>query len=198
MAKPSRTKVKLRRGSDQITIVVPRKQKLSKEAVHQVAFTLMIDLVATVLLGFAAGVAINLSLGNKVGSGYLFGLVLALIIGLWVLGMAFNNSAEMCKQLFSDTFISIDRKQLAISTQFWRYDWGTLRRIKVKDIKKIVITDFKYIEGINPDQAPCFLVLELDSGTVNLFGAEHQLSKSEAKWLGKELSRWLNIKFMVE
>ena len=87
---------------------------------------------------------------------------------------------------------------MSLSTQFWRFDWGTLRRIKVKDITQIVVTEYKYIEGIDPSKLPCFLVLELDSGTVNLFTAEHRLSRAEAKWLGKELSRWLNVRLVME
>jgi hypothetical protein len=130
--------------------------------------------------------------GAELGAG------ISALIGLWLLGMAFSNSKEMCKQLFSDTSVSIDQKSMSLSTQFWRFDWGTLRRIKVKDITQIVVTEYKYIEGVDPNKSPCFLVLELDSGTVNLFAAEHRLSRAEAKWLGKELSRWLNVRLVME
>jgi hypothetical protein len=198
MAKPPKTKVKLRRSGDQLCIVVPRKQQLSKEAIHQIVITMMIDVMALACLGFTAGVIISANLGKSLGVGAELGAGISALIGLWLLGMAFSNSKEMCKQLFSDTSVSIDQKSMSLSTQFWRFDWGTLRRIKVKDITQIVVTEYKYIEGVDPNKSPCFLVLELDSGTVNLFAAEHRLSRAEAKWLGKELSRWLNVRLVME
>jgi hypothetical protein len=198
MAKPPKTKVKLRRSGDLLTVVVPRKQQLSKEAIHQIVITLAIDAMALICLGFTAGVIISNNLGRNPGVGAGLGAGISAIIGIWLLGMAFSNSKEMCKQLFSDTSVSIDQKNMSLSTQFWRFDWGTLRRIKVKDITQIIVTEYKYIEGVDPSKSPCFLVLELDGGTVNLFAAEHRLSRAEAKWLGKELSRWLNVRLVME
>jgi hypothetical protein len=198
MAKPPKTKIKLRRSSEQLNIVVPRKKKISREAVHQIVVTLAIDLMAAFLLGYVAWVVISVNLKINIGIGHALGAGIAAIAGIWLLGMAFNNSVEMCKQLFSDTSVSIDQKIMSLSTQFFRFDWGTLRRIKVKDITRIVVTEYQYIEGVDPTNSPCFLVLELDSGTMNLFAAEHRLSKDEAKWLGKELSRWLNVRLIME
>jgi hypothetical protein len=198
MAKPPKTKVKLRRSGDQLTVVVPRKQQFSKEAIHQIVITLAIDVMALVCLGFTAGVITSTNLGKNPGAGAGLGAFISAIVGLWLLGMAFSNSKEMCKQLFSDTSVSIDQKNMSLSTQFWLFDWGTLRRIKIKDITQIIVTEYKYIEGVDPSKSPCFLVLELDSGTVNLFNAEHRLSRAEAKWLGKELSRWLNVRLVME
>jgi hypothetical protein len=198
MAKPSKTKIKLRKNGEQLNIVVPRKKKFSKEAIHQIVITLAIDLMAVFLLGYVAWVVISVNLKLNINIGHFLGAGLAVIVGIWLLGMAFSNSAEMCKQLFSDTSVSIDQKSMSLSTQFFRFDWGTLRRIKVKDITRIVVTEYQYIEGINHDNSPCFLVLELDGGTMNLFAAEHRLSKAEAKWLGKEISRWLNVRLIME
>jgi hypothetical protein len=198
MAKPPKTKIKLRKIGDQLNIVVPRKQKFSMEAIHQVAITVAIDLAAVFLLGYATWVITSINLKINVGPGHILGAIIASIGGIWLLGMAFSNSTEMCKQLFSDTSVSIDQKNMSLSTQFFLFDWGTLRRIKVKDITRIIVTEYKYIEGIDPTKSPCFLVLELDSGTVNLFATEHRLSRDEAKWLGKELSRWLNVRLVVD
>ncbi len=198
MAKPPKTKIKLRRSGEQLNIVVPRKKKISSEAVHQIVVTLAIDLMAAFFLGYVAWVIISVNLKINIGIGHALGAGIAAIAGIWLLGMGFNNSVEMCKQLFSDTSVSIDQKIMSLSTQFYRFDWGTLRRIKVKDITRIVVTEYQYIEGVDPANSPCFLVLELDSGTMNLFAAEHRLSKDEAKWLGKELSRWLNVRLIME
>ena len=198
MAKPPKTKIKLRRSGEQLNIVVPRKKKISREAVHQIVVTLTIDLMAVFLLGYVAWVIISVNLKINIGIGHALGAGIAAFAGIWLLGMAFNNSVEMCKQLFSDTSVSIDQKIMSLSTQFFRFDWGTLRRIKVKDITRIVVTEYQYIEGVDSTNSPCFLVLELDSGTMNLFAAEHRLSKDEAKWLGKELSRWLNVRLIME
>jgi hypothetical protein len=198
MAKPPKTKIKLHKNGEQLNIVVPRKKKFSKEAIHQIVITLAIDLMAVFLLGYVAWVVISVNLKLNINIGHFLGAGLAVIVGIWLLGMAFSNSAEMCKQLFSDTSVSIDQKSMSLSTQFFRFDWGTLRRIKVKDITRIVVTEYQYIEGINHDNSPCFLVLELDGGTMNLFAAEHRLSKAEAKWLGKEISRWLNVRLIME
>jgi hypothetical protein len=198
MAKPPKTKIKLRRVGEQLNIVVPRKQKFSMEAIHQVAITIAIDLAALFLAGYVAWVIISINLKINVGPGHMLGAVIASISGIWLLGMAFGNSTEMCKQLFSDTSVLIDQKTMSLSTQFLIFDWGTLRRIKVKDITRIIVTEYKYIEGVDPTKSPCFLVLELDSGTVNLFATEHRLSRAEAKWLGKELSRWLNVQLLID
>jgi hypothetical protein len=205
MAKPPKTKIKLRKTGEQLDVVVPRKQQLSREAVHQVVLTTVVNIIALFLVGFNlwAGININrlMSAGDE-SRGIIVGwsvvLLFAIPLALWVVGAAFKNSAEMCKQVFSDTSVSINNTHLAMSTEFMRFDWGTFRRIKVKDITRVVVTDYKYIDGIDPAQSPCFLVLELDSGTVNLFAAEHRLSKDEAKWLGKELSRWLNVRLIME
>jgi hypothetical protein len=205
MARPPKTKIKLRKSSEQLDVVVPRKPQLSREAVHQVALTTVVNAIALFLVGFNlwAGININrlMSAGDEargVVVGWSVVLLFVIPLALWVVGAAFKNSAEMCKQVFSDTSVSINNTHLAMSTEFMRFDWGTFRRIKVKDITRIVVTDYKYIDGIDPAQSPCFLVLELDSGTVNLFAAEHRLSKDEAKWLGKELSRWLNVRLIME
>jgi hypothetical protein len=198
MAKPPRTKIKLHKSGEQLNIIVPRKKKFSREAIHQIVITSMIDLMAVFLLGYVAWVVISVNLKLNINIGHFLGAGLAVIAGIWLLGMAFNNSAEMCKQLFSDTSVSIDQKNMSLSTQFFRFDWGTLRRIKVKDITRIVVTEYQYIEGVDSDNSPCFLVLELDGGTMNLFAAEHRLSRAEAKWLGKELSRWLNVRLIME
>ncbi len=205
MAKPSKTKIKLRKNGEQLDVVVPCKRQLSKEAIHQIALTTVVDVIALFLVGFNiwVGITINrlMSMGDETRGlivGWSIVLLFVIPLALWVVGAAFKNSAEMCKQVFSDTSVSINSTHLAMSTEFMRFDWGTFRRIKVKDITRIVVTDYKYIDGVNPGQAPCFLVLELDSGTVNLFAAEHRLSKDEAKWLGKELSRWLNVRLIME
>lgn len=205
MAKPPKTKIKLRKNGEQLDVVVPRKRQLSKEAVHQVALTTVVNAIALFLVGFNIWVGTNIrslmsssdeSRGLVVGWSVV--LLFVIPLALWVVGAAFKNSAEMCKQVFSDTSVSINNTHLAMSTEFMRFDWGTFRRIKVKDITRVVVTDYKYVDGINPAQSPCFLVLELDSGAVNLFAAEHRLSKDEAKWLGKELSRWLNVRLIME
>ncbi len=205
MAKPPKTKIKLRKSGEQLDVVVPRKRQLSKEAVHQVALTTVVNAIALFLVGFNLWVGININRLASTGdeargliAGWSVVLLFVIPLALWVVGAAFKNSAEMCKQVFSDTSVSINNTHLAMSTEFMRFDWGTFRRIKVKDITRIVVTDYKYIDGIDPAQSPCFLVLELDSGTVNLFAAEHRLSKDEAKWLGKELSRWLNVRLIME
>jgi hypothetical protein len=201
MAKPSKTKVKLRKLGDQLNILVPRKQKLNKEGIHQVVITTVIDAVTVLLMGFNIWVILNIQRLISDGGlvvGLLAGLLFSLPLGLWMMGAAFKNSAEMCKQLFSDTSVSIDQKHMALSTQFSYFDWGTLRRIKVKDITRVIVTEYQYIEGVDPSKSPCFVVLELDSGTLNLFNVEHGLSKAEAKWLGKEISRWLNIGLVME
>lgn len=198
MAKPPKTKIKLYRSGEQLNIVVPRKKKISREAIHQIVITSAIDLMAVFLLGYVAWVVVSVNLRLNINVGHFLGAGLATIAGIWLLGMAFSNSVEMCKQLFSDTSVSIDQKSMSLSTQFFRFDWGTLRRIKVKDITRIVVTEYQYIEGVDADNSPCFLVLELDGGTMNLFAAEHRLSKAEARWLGKELSRWLNVRLVME
>lgn len=198
MAKPPKTKIKLYRSGEQLNIVVPRKKKISREAIHQIVITSAIDLMAVFSLGYVAWVVISVNLRLNINVGHFLGAGLATIAGIWLLGMAFSNSVEMCKQLFSDTSVSIDQKSMSLSTQFFRFDWGTLRRIKVKDITRIVVTEYQYIEGVDADNSPCFLVLELDGGTMNLFAAEHRLSKAEARWLGKELSRWLNVRLVME
>jgi hypothetical protein len=205
MAKPPKTKIKLRKTGEQLDVVVPRKQQLSREAVHQVVLTTVVNVIALFLVGFNLWAGININRLTSAGDesrglvvGWSVVLLFAIPLALWVVGAAFKNSAEMCKQVFSDTSVSINNTHLAMSTEFMRFDWGTFRRIKVKDITRIVVTDYKYIDGIDPAQSPCFLVLELDSGTVNLFAAEHRLSKDEAKWLGKELSRWLNVRLIME
>jgi hypothetical protein len=198
MAKPPRTKIKLHKNGEQLNIIVPRKKNFSREAIHQIVITVAIDLMAVFSLGYVAWVVISVNLKLNINIGHFLGAGFAMIAGIWLLGMAFSNSAEMCKQLFSDTSVSIDQKSMSLSTQFFRFDWGTLRRIKVKDIARIVVTEYQYIEGVDPDNSPCFLVLELDGGTMNLFAAEHRLSKAEAKWLGKELSRWLNVRLIME
>ena len=205
MARPPKTKIKLRKSGEQLDVVVPRKRQLSKEAVHQVALTTVVNAIALFLIGFNLWVGININRLTSMGdeakgliAGWSVVLLFVIPLALWVGGAAFKNSAEMCKQVFSDTSVSINNTHLAMSTEFMRFDWGTFRRIKVKDITRIVVTDYKYIDGIDPAQSPCFLVLELDSGTVNLFAAEHRLSKDEAKWLGKELSRWLNVRLIME
>jgi hypothetical protein len=205
MAKPPKTKIKLRKNGEQLDVVVPRRRQLSREAVHQVALTTLVNAIALFLIGFNIWVGININrlMGNgeearALIAGWSVVLLFVIPLALWVVGAAFKNSAEMCKQVFSDTSVSINNTHLAMSTEFMRFDWGTFRRIKVKDITRVVVTDYKYIDGIDPAQSPCFLVLELDSGTVNLFAAEHRLSKDEAKWLGKELSRWLNVRLIME
>jgi hypothetical protein len=205
MAKPPKTKIKLRKNGEQLDVVVPRRRQLSREAVHQVALTTLVNAIALFLVGFNIWVGININrlMGNgeearALIAGWSVVLLFVIPLALWVVGAAFKNSAEMCKQVFSDTSVSINNTHLAMSTEFMRFDWGTFRRIKVKDITRVVVTDYKYIDGIDPAQSPCFLVLELDSGTVNLFAAEHRLSKDEAKWLGKELSRWLNVRLIME
>lgn len=205
MAKPPKTKIKLRKNGEQLDVVVPRKQQLSREAVHQVALTTIVNAIALFLVGFNLWIGININRLMSAGDeargvvvGWSVVLLFVIPLALWVVGAAFKNSAEMCKQVFSDTSVSINNTHLAMSTEFMRFDWGTFRRIKVKDITRVVVTDYKYIDGIDSAQLPCFLVLELDSGTVNLFAAEHRLSKDEAKWLGKELSRWLNVRLIME
>ncbi len=198
MAKPPKTKIKLQKSGERLNIIVPRRHKFSREAIHQIVITLAIDLIAAFLVGYVAWVTLSVNLRLNIGIGHMIGAGLGTIAGIWVLGMAFNNSKEMCKQLFSDTSVSIDQKNMCLSTQFFMFDWGTLRRIKVKDIIRVVVTEYQYIEGVTPENSPCFLVLELDGGTMNLFAAEHRLSKNEAKWLGKELSRWLNVRLIME
>ncbi len=205
MAKPPKTKIKLRKSGEQLDVVVPCKRQLSREAVHQVALTMVVNAIALFLVGFNFWVGINinrlLSNGDEAKgliAGWSVVLLFVIPLTLWVVGAAFKNSAEMCKQVFSDTSVSINNTHLAMSTQFMRFDWGTFRRIKVKDISRVVVTDYKYIDGVDLGKSPCFLVLEIDGGTVNLFAAEHRLSKDEAKWLGKELSRWLNVRLIME
>jgi hypothetical protein len=195
MAKPIKTKVKLYKQGEQMTLIVPRQQQLSKEAVHQILITSLIDILAIALVIANIWMIIMLRQKMAVGdggsiAGLCVGLLFLFPLCLWVLGAALKNTAEMCKQVLSDTSVSIDNKNLALSTQFHRFDWGTLRRIRVKD--------YKYVEGVKAKRAPCFLVLQLEQGTMNLFTAEHGLSRSEAKWLGKELSHWMNVELMVE
>jgi hypothetical protein len=203
MVKPPKTKVKLYKQGDQMTLIVPRKQQLSKEAMHQILLTMVIDVISVTLI--VANIWMGTLLRQKMAegdggsiAGLVVGLLFVLPLALWVIGAAFKNTLEMCKQILSDSSVSINRTHLALSTQFFRFDWGTLRRIKLKDINGVVVTDYKYVEGVSKKQAPCYVVLELEQGVLNLFAAEHQLSKSEAKWLGKELSRWLNIELVIE
>jgi hypothetical protein len=198
MAKPPKTKVKIYKQGEQMTLIVPRKQQWGKEGIHQVAITSLVDTLAIALIGIIIWLLIMIQRNEGSGLGGFFGLAFFGPIGLWVSTAAFKNTAEMCKQLFSDTSVSINKQHLALSTQFKRFDWGTLRRIKVKDIDGIVVTDYKYVEGVEAKKAPCFLLLQTDQGTMNLLTAEHGLSRSEAKWLGKELSRWLNVGLTVE
>lgn len=201
MLKPQGTKVKLRKIGDRLDLIVPRHQSLSSAAIHQIILTAVVDVVAVILLGVSLWICININrLTNNPDFdrgtviGLAVGLMFILPLALWMLMAALKNSVEMCKQLFSDTSVSIDRKHVAMSTQFINFDWGTIRRIKVKDIQRVVVTDFQYIEGVRKKQAPCYLVLELDrQNTVNLLVAEHRLSKAEAIWLGKEVSHWLGV-----
>ncbi len=201
MAKPAGTKIKIRKLSDRLDLIVPRKQLIDRAAWHQIALTLAVDLSAALLVGISLWMVLNinrLTAQAEADRGAIIGLAVGLLftspLALWLLGAAFKNSVEVCKQLFSDTLVSIDQKHVALSTQFCNFDWGTIRRMKVKDINRIVVTDFQYIEGVAKANAPCYLVLEMDQhNTVNLLAADHHLSKAEAKWLGKEVSRWLDI-----
>jgi hypothetical protein len=200
VSKPARTKIKIRQQSDRMDLIVPRKQAIDRAAWHQISLTLVLDGAALLLVGMSLWMVGNinrLTAQSEPDRGSIIGLAVGLLftspLALWLVGAALKNSLEMCKQLFSDTLVSIDRTHIALSTQFGNFDWGTIRRLKVKDIKRIVVTDFQYIEGVNKANAPCYLVLEMDQVTVNLLAAEHRLSKAEAKWLGKEVSRWLDI-----
>lgn len=197
MAKPAKTKIKLQKNEDRLELLLPRHKQLDRAGQHQVAATVAIDAMALslVILSIWLGINIQKTQGGAV-VGLSAGLLFALPAAIWTLGAAFKNSAEMCKQLFSKTSVSIDRKQLSLSSKFWNFDWGSIRNIKVKDIQGVAITDYQYLEGTPKEKAPCFVVLEIDGqGTVNLFAAEHRLTKAEAKWVGKELSRWLGVKF---
>jgi hypothetical protein len=202
MAKPSNTRIKLRKRGELMEMVVPCRHRLSREAKHQIALTLFVDFSAALLLALSIWIGININIlssqqevNRGLMAGYGVGLLFVLPLALWVLGAAFKNSAEMCKQVFSSTVVSIDERHLALSSQFWNFDWGAIRRVKVKDIHRVLMTDYQYLEGVSKSKAPCYVVLELDQGTVNLFAAEHRLSKAEAKWLGKEISRWIGVQF---
>jgi hypothetical protein len=202
MAKPAKTKIKLSKREDRLELVLPRHRQLDRAGKHQVAITLAIDAIALFLLGLSIWIGININIQSAqdnrgMVAGLCAGLLFVLPLALWVLGAAFKNSAEMCKQLFSKTSVSIDRKQLSLSSKFWNFDWGAIRNIKVKDIQRVVTTDYQYLEGTRQEKAPCFVVLEIDGqGTVNLLAAEHRLTKAEAKWVGKEVSRWLGVQFI--
>jgi hypothetical protein len=201
VAKPAGTRIKIRKQSDRLDLIVPRQQSIDRAAWHQIAFTLAVDIAAALLVGtslWMSGNINHLTAKAEVDRSAVIALAVGLLftapLALWLLGAAFKNSLEMCKQLFSDTLVSIEPKHIALSTQFCNFDWGTIRRIKVKDVNRIIVTDFQYIEGVSKAQAPCYVVLEMDQqSTVNLLAAEHRLSKAEAKWLGKEVSRWLDI-----
>jgi hypothetical protein len=201
MAKPAKTKIKLSKREDRLELLLPRHQRLDRAGRHQVAITLAIDAIALFLLISSIWIGININIQSAqdnrgMVAGLCAGLLFVLPLALWVLGAAFKNSVEMCKQLFSKTSVSIDRKQLSLSSKFWNFDWGAIRNIKVKDIQRVVTTDYQYLEGTRKEKAPCFVVLEIDGqGTVNLLAAEHRLTKAEAKWVGKEMSRWLGVKF---
>jgi hypothetical protein len=201
MAKPAKTKIKLHKKGDRLELLLPRHKQLDRAGKHQVAATLAIDAMALSLVTLSIWLGININIQSAqdnrgLAVGLCAGLLFALPAALWTLGAAFKNSAEMCKQLFSKTSVSIDRKQLSLSSKFWSFDWGSIRNIKVKDIQGVAMTDYQYLEGTRKEKAPCFVVLEIDGqGTVNLFAAEHRLTKAEAKWVGKELSRWLGVKF---
>jgi hypothetical protein len=201
MAKPAKTKIKLRKQEDRLELLLPLHKQLDRAGKHQVGLTLMVDGAALLLVGLSIWLGININIKSaQENQGVIFGLATGLLfvlpLALWVLGAACKNSVEMCKQLFSNTSVSIDRKQLALSSKFWNFDWGAIRRIKVKDIQRVVTTDYQYMEGVRNHKAPCYVVLEIDGqGTINLFTAEHRLTQAEAKWLGKEISRWLGIQF---
>jgi hypothetical protein len=124
MAKPPKTKIKLRKTGEQLDVVVPRKQQLSREAVHQVVLTTVVNAIALFLVGFNIWVGINinrLTSGGDESRGIVAGwsvvLLFVIPLALWVVGAAFKNSAEMCKQVFSDTSVSINNTHLAMSTE---------------------------------------------------------------------------------
>jgi hypothetical protein len=203
MAKPARTKIKIKKSSDQLELLLPCHKKLDREGRHQVAATLAIDALALALIVFNIWVALSINnQGDQKTTGTIVGLATLLLFGLpltlWILGAGFKNTAEMCKQLFSQTSVLIDRKQLSFSSKFWNFDWGAIRKIKVKDIQRVVLTNYQYLEDSPQSKLPCFVVLEIDGQTVNLFNAEHRLTKAEAKWVGKEVSRWLGVGFDSE
>jgi hypothetical protein len=201
MAKPTKTRIKLRKREEQLELILPRHKQLDRAAKHQVGLTLLVNGAALLLIVLSIWIGIHINIQSTQDNrgavaGLSVGLLFVLPLALWLLGAAFKNSVEMCKQLFSKTSVSIDRKQLSLSSKFWNFDWGAIRRIKVKDIQRVVTTDYQYMEGVRKDKAPCYVVLEIDGqGTVNLLTAEHRLTKAEAKWVGKEMSRWLGIQF---
>jgi hypothetical protein len=201
MAKPAKTRIKLRKREDRLELILPRHQQLDRAGRHQVTLTLIVDGAALLLIGLSIWLGININMQSAQENrgaiaGLAVGLLFVLPLALWMLGAAFKNSVEMCKQLFSKTSVSIDRKQLALSSKFWNFDWGAIRRIKVNDIQRVVTTDYQYLEGVRNHKAPCYVVLEIDGkGTINLFAAEHRLTQAEANWLGKEMSRWLGVQF---
>lgn len=201
MAKPAKTKIKLRKREDRLELILPRHRQLDRAARHQIGLTLMVDGAALLLIVLSIWLGININIQSAQENrgaivGLAVGLLFVLPLALWMLGAAFKNSVEMCKQLFSKTSVSIDRKQLVLSSQFWNFDWGAICRIKVKDIQQVVTTDYQYLEGVRNHKAPCYVELEIDGqGTINLFTAEHRLTQAEANWLGKEMSRRLGVPF---
>jgi hypothetical protein len=206
MGKPTHTKIQLRKQGEKLELLVPCRQRLSREAQHQIILTWCVNAAALLLIGFNIYLGAQLNSANVAEDrglvvGVAVGLLFAIPLMVWVLGAAFKNSKEMCKQLFSKTLVSIDDRHLALSSKFWTFDWGAIRRIKVKEIRQVVMTNYQYqyLDGSDGGKAPCYLVLELDSqGTVNLFTADHRLSRAEAKWLGKEISRWVGVDFSKE
>jgi hypothetical protein len=185
MAKPAQTKIKLRKRSDKLEMILPSHRQLTREDKHQIAAAMTINLVVVALV--IGGVIYSLS-GQP--------LILTIIPALLVSTLAAKTSAEMCKQLFSKTSVSIDQKQLAFSHKFWNFDWGAIRSIKVKDIQRVVATDYKNVGIEQQGKTLCYLLVEIDGqGTVTLLNAEHRLTKAEALWLGKEMSRWLSVRF---
>ncbi len=133
MAKPIGTKIKIRRKSDQLDLIVPRHQQITRAAQHQIGLTLIIDLAAILMMSLSLGIFGHIQrLTAQVDAdrssiiGLAVGLLFTAPLALWLLGMAFQNSVEVCKQIFSDTLISIDRRHISLSTQFGNFDWGTV------------------------------------------------------------------------
>lgn len=185
MAKPAQTKIKLRKRSDKLEIILPSYRQLTKEDKHQVAAAMAINMVVVFLV--IGGIIYSLS-GPP--------LFVTIIPALLVSTLAVKTSAEMCKQLFSKTTVSINQKQLDFSHKFWNFDWGAIRSIKLKDIQRVVATDYKNVGVEQQGKTLCYLLLEIDGqGTVTLLNSEHRLNKAEAIWLGKEISRRLSVKF---
>ena len=200
MRQPSGSKIQLFSKADRLELKIPARFRPDREARHQLGLASMVNLAVFLLLSLTIYISISLLRPDNdpaVKIGLCVALMFVLPLTFWLLKGGLRMSFDLADKFLSHTKITIDRKQFTLSQHLYSLDRGRPKHLKTREISQVIVDSYQHPEKNKAQKVTLLLELR-ETDPIRIISTGQDLTEKEIRWLARELSNWLGVRFVTD